>query len=87
MTHESSRPWPAPGSRVRVAYSIDRLELLAVGVLIHADADRITMQQQADQYGSVEPFQLTIQWSTVLQITISGPAAAPNLPGWSAEGA
>ena len=81
MTKESSRPWPAPGNRIRVVYSIDRQELLAIGILIHADDDRITMQQQADQYGPVEPFQLTIQWSTVIRLTISGPAASANLPG------
>ena len=85
MTKESSRHWPAPGSCIRVVYCLDRLELLAIGILIRADDDRIIMQQQADQCGPVEPFQLTIQWSSVIRLTINGPAAAPDLPGWCAE--
>jgi hypothetical protein len=85
MTDEPSRPWPAPGSCIRVLYSLEGLELFAIGILIRAEDDRIIMQQHADQYGAVEPFPLTIQWSTVIRLTMNGPAAAPKLPGWCAE--
>jgi hypothetical protein len=85
MTEQPSRSWPAPGSAIRVVYSLDRLELLAVGILISADDDRVVMQQHADQHGPIEPFRLTVEWDTVVQLTINGPAAAPNVPGWTAE--
>jgi hypothetical protein len=85
MNEEASRSWPAPGSAVRLLYVLDRLELLAIGILISADEDRIVMQQHADQCGPVEPFRLTISWFTVIRLTINGPATGGTLPGWCEE--
>jgi hypothetical protein len=36
------------------------------------------MQQYFDQYGSIDPFRLTIPWSSIVRLTMNGPAAATS---------
>lgn len=76
MTPESIRNLPLPGSCIRVVYSIDGFELFAIGVLIRSGRDHVVIEQYSDQYGPVEPFRLTIQWSTIVRMTVNGPAAS-----------
>jgi hypothetical protein len=73
---DSIRDLPLPGSCVRVVYSIDGFELFAIGVLIRSSRDHIVMEQYSDQYGPVDPFRLTIQWATIIRMTVNGPALA-----------
>jgi hypothetical protein len=74
MIPHSIRHLPLPGSCIRVVYSIDGFELFAIGVIISAGEDHIAMEQYSDQYGPVEPFRLTLQWSTIIRLTVNGPA-------------
>ena len=76
MTPDAILNLPLPGSCIRVVYAIDSFELFAIGVLIRSGRDHITMEQYSDQYGPVEPFRLTIQWSSIIRMTVNGPAAA-----------
>jgi hypothetical protein len=76
MTPDSVRNLPLSESCIRVVYSIDGLELFAIGVLLRSGSDHITIQQYSDQFGPVEPFRLIIQWSDVVRLTVDGPAAA-----------
>ena len=68
------RQWPLPGSCIRVVYGIEGLELFAIGVLVRTSLEGITMEQYSDQYGPVEPYLLTIEWSTIVRLTLNGPA-------------
>jgi hypothetical protein len=74
LTPDSLRQWPLPGSGIRVVYSVDGLELFAIGVLVHSGLDAIIMEQYSDQYGPVEPYLLTIEWSAIVRLTVNGPA-------------
>jgi hypothetical protein len=62
-------------------YSIDGLEMFAMGVGVHCANDHIMMDQYADQYGPVNPFRLTIPWSNVIRLTVNGPASPDSLTG------
>jgi hypothetical protein len=85
MTPDSINHPPLPGSCIRVVYSIDGLEMFAMGVLVHCARDHITMEQYADQYGPLHPFRLTVQWSNVIRLTLNTPAASNRPAGaWGA---
>jgi hypothetical protein len=78
MTLDAIRRLPRSGACIRVVYTLDGLELFAIGVLIHSDQDHLTMQQFFDQLGSVDPVQLIIPWSGIVRITMNGPAAGAS---------
>jgi hypothetical protein len=80
MNDDSISPWPLPGSCIRVVYSINGLEMFAIGVLIRSDHNQMTVEQYSDQYGPVEPFRLAIQWSNIIRLTANGPAAGATPP-------
>lgn len=69
MNPHSIQHLPLPGSCIRVVYSIDAFELFAIGILIGAAEDHLVIEQQADQYGSVEPFCLTIPRSSIIRLS------------------
>jgi hypothetical protein len=63
---------PVPGSCIRIVYSIEGFELFAIGVLVQADWQAITLEQYSDQYGPIEPFRSTIPWSAITYMTVGG---------------
>jgi hypothetical protein len=75
MNRESISRLPLPGSRIRIVYSAEGLEMFAIGILIGSGDGHITIRQYADQYGPVEPYQLIVQWSAIIRLTVDGPAA------------
>ena len=81
MTPDSIGRPPLPGSCIRVVYSLNGLEMFAIGVLVGLTRDHVIMEQYSDQYGLVDPFRLTIPWSDIIRLTINGPAAAPSRSG------
>jgi hypothetical protein len=70
MPHWIPRSIP-PGSCIRVVYSIEGLDLFAIGILIDNARDHITMQQYSDQYGPVEPFRLIIPRHAIIRLSAS----------------
>jgi hypothetical protein len=78
MTTGSIARLPLQGSCIRVVYSLEGMEMFAIGVLVSSSADSILMEQYSDQFGPVDPFRLTIQWSNVIRLTVDGPASASS---------
>jgi hypothetical protein len=78
MTTGSFGTFPLQGSSIRVVYNLEGMEMFAIGVLVCSNADSVLIEQCSDQFGPIEPFRLTIQWSDVIRLTIDGPASASS---------
>jgi hypothetical protein len=73
MDKQSMMQLPLPGSSIRIIYSSHGLDMFSIGSVLCTDSERIVFLQNADQYGPLEPSQVSVPWPHVIRLAVVAP--------------